>query len=373
MAEKYSFVNGVLGNDFLQMKTTDNIYLKDLLEQEIFPLISTYNEEVTAMERLLCYKYSDSVANSKQIFTSSTMKRLSALEQPGTKKTFDSWNRPMPILRYGDATNLTLEVIKQMSSKQIAAWAVSTMLADKKNLIKCALKNMCTKAPAGQVDELTSIAATPKAFWNDETSMDTPRSNGQISFDGDHDHYISTNGIGTAGANLDTLIAKVTEHEGMNGQVILWAQKGATADLIRAETTYFRAINLVAGLLGTPSPDFSAAGLIQALIRGVVSLGFNVSVFGTWKGAICVETPDLPSNYVLCTMHINENSDLAPLGWREHPQFPGLMLWSDSGSNPIIGLDAQYRRYLGMNVWNRDAGAVWYNNAQSTWAEPTFV
>ena len=89
-----------------------------------------------------------------------------------------------------------------------------------------------------------------------------------------------------------------------------------------------------------------------------MKLGFNVVVEGTWKGAIVVSSPDIPAKYILCTMHVTEDSDLAPLAWREHPQFKGLMYWSDTMSNPIIGLDAQYRRYLAMGVWNRDAGAV---------------
>jgi hypothetical protein len=376
MAEKYSFINGVLGNDFLQQKTSDNIYLKDLLEQTIFPLIETYNNEVTVLERLLCRRFDDSAPNSKQIFTSSVMQKLSAIQQPGMRKTFDSWNKPVPICRYGDGTGITLETIKQMSSKQVEAWAVSTLVADKKNLIKVAMSAMCTKAPAAAVDELTHLAATPKAFWNDESGQDTPRTNGQLTFDGDHNHYIAYTGIGTTGANLDTLISRVTEHEGMSGQPILWAQPGANGiGQISAETTYWRNVNLVSGLIGSPNPAYQNTGIIQALVTGLVKLGFNVAVRGTWKEAIVIETPDLPAYYILCTMHVAENSDLAPLAWREHPQFKGLQLWSDSGSNPIIGLDAQYRRYLGMAVWNRDAGSVLYSYSgnSNTWAEPTFA
>ncbi len=374
MAELYQWVHGVLGTDFLQLKTTDGIYLKSLLEGEIFPMLSAYNEEATTLERLLCYKYDDPVANSKQLFTESTMKRISALEQPGGKKTLSSWNRPMPIVRYGDSTNITLENIKQMTSKQILNWSESILIADKKNIIKAAFKNMMTKTLAGEVDELTSIAATPKAFWNDEDGQDTPRANGQYTFDGDHTHFTSTNGIGSAGANIDALMAKVHEHEGMSGQGILWAGIGSNGvGLIEAETTYYKSINKDPMLITQVNPAYSQSGVVQALVRSAVQLGFNIKVKGTWKEALVVECPDIPAGYILYTMHTGTNSDLSPLGWRESPAFKGLILWSDSMSNPIIGQDAQYRRYLGINVWNRDAGAVWYNNAQSTWAEPTFI
>ena len=373
MAEKYQFINGVLGNDFLQQKTTDNIYLKDLLEQEIYPLLETYNSEQQVIERLLCYRYDDAVANSKQLFTSSTMRLLGNLEQPKTNKTMDSWNRPVPIARYGDATGITSETLKQMSSAQLTRWSADILLADKKNLIKQAFAAMMTSAPAGKQDELTAIAATPKAFWNAD-GVDVPRPNGQITFVNTHQHYISSNGIGTAGADIATLIAKVTEHEGMDGTPILWAQPGASGvGLIQAETTYYRGINLPPAIIGTPAPAFNQSGIIQALVTGFAKIGFNVTVVGTWKNAIVVSCPDIPANYVLCTMFIAENSPLAPLAWREHPQFKGLLLWSDSGSNPIIGVDAQYRRYLGYGVWERSAGACWFNASNATWVDPTFV
>lgn len=374
MAEKYQWVNGVLGTDFLQLKTTDGIYLKDLLEGSIFPLLSLYNEEITALERLLCYKYEDAVANSKQLWISSSMKRLSALEQPGSKRTVDSWNRPMPIARFGDATNITLELIKQMSSRQLENWAQGIILADKKNLIKAAFQNMMTKAPAGAVDELTSIAATPKAFWNDESGMDTPRPNGQYTFDGDHDHYKVYNGVGSSGANLLALMALVHEHEGMSGQGILWAGPGSTGvGLIQAETTYYKPLIIQPQLLSSPGVPYNQGGAAQALVQGLFKLGFNVNIVGTYHRALVVETPDVPANYIAYTMYTGDNSELAPMGWREHPAFRGLLLWSDTMSNPIIGLDAQYRRYLAMNVWNRDAGAVMFNSSGGVWVEPTFA
>jgi hypothetical protein len=375
MAELYPFVNGVLGTDFLQLKTSDNIYLKDLLQQDLFPLLSLYNDEVLALEGLgLFNRFDDANANSKQVYASSVFKRISALEQPGMKKTMDSWNFPVPILRYGDATNITMEAMKQMTSKQIMAYAEATMIADKQNLIKQCFSAMCTKAPSAAVDELTSLACTPKAFWNDESAMDTPRTNGQYSFDGDHDHYLAYTSLST---NMLTVMAKVHEHEGMNGgQGIIFCGPGATGiNVLKADTTYWKPVMVTSDILGIVGPDFNRSGVVTPLIAGLKKLGNNIQIAGTYDRAIVVETPDLPTYYFLYVVVTGPNSNLAPLGWREHPQFKGLQLWSDSGSNPIIGTDAQWRRYLGMSVWNRSAGAVAYiySGNSSTWAEPTFA
>jgi hypothetical protein len=72
-------------------------------------------------------------------------------------------------------------------------------------------------------------------------------------------------------------------------------------------------------------------------------------------------------------MYKGDNSSMSPLAFRTHPQFRGLNLWSDTSANPIIGADAQQRRYLGLGVWERSAGAVLYTGSTSTYTEPTFV
>lgn len=376
MAEKYDFVMGTLHNDFLQLKTTDNIYLKDLLEQEIFPSLALYNERVTAVTKLLVYNYDDAVANSKQMFSEDSFSKLSDIEQPDNKTAFESWNRPIPIARYGAGTKLTLETLLQMTSKAVLEWHNAKMIADSNNLIKLLFQFMALKTPSSAIDELTHIAATPKAFWNDEASMDTPRANGQITFDGDHQHFLAVaaaNNIGTAGSELTTLLGKLTEHEGMDGQPLLWVRKGASpSTLIQAESTNFRSVNKVSALFSDPNSGYGTTGLVQSLISGSVSLGHDVDIIGTWKNAVVIETPHLPAGYVLATMYSGENSTKQPLGWRSHPSFKGLLLYSDSNSNPIIGKDAQYRRYLGLGVWDRSAGALLKTDGTS-WTEPSFT
>lgn len=374
MAEKYEFVMGTIHNDFLQLKTTDNIYLKDLLLQDVFPSLALYNERVTTLASLLIYKFPDPNANSKQLFNTDSFGLLSDIEQPDNKTGFDSWNRPVPIQRYGGATKMTLEVLKQMSSKAIIEWHNAKLIADATLLTQKYFDFMVKQTPDSAVDELTTILATPKAFWNDEAGMDTPRPNGQITFDGDHQHYLAVaaaGSLGTNGSEVTTLLSLLTEHENMGGQPILWVQSGGTSSvLIQAESTNFRAVNKVSQLFQDPNAGYQVTGLVQSLIKSFVSLGHDVNVVGTWKNAVVVETPHMPNGYILATMYSGENSQLQPLAWREHPQFTGLQLYSGSGSNPIIGKDAQYRRYLGLGVYNRDAGGMLYT-AATVWTDPT--
>lgn len=375
MAEKYSFVQGVFGNEFLQLKTTDNIYLKDLLEQTIFPSLEMYNQSVNALTNLLCYKYDDSLANHKRLFADNQFTEISDLEAPPVKSTMDSWNYPQPLKRLGSANKMTLEVIKQMSSKQIIEYQNSVYIADKKNIIKTFFTNMLTKTPSARVDCLTSIAATPKAFWNDEASMDTPRPNGQITFDGDHDHYILADSSGTVDADdLSELTGLVTEHEGMgNAQILLWLRKNSTELGQVKALTNFRGIEGYSSLIGAINPDYSNTGIVQALVNSKSILGDTAAIVGTYKDALVIESPDIPSAYIGCTAYLGENSVDSPLGWREHPQFKGLIMASPTGENPIIGQNSQYRRYLSGFVNNRSAGAALLFTHSAAWAEPTFT
>lgn len=375
MAELTEFILGTLHNDFLEMKTSDDIYLKDLILKDIGPSLELYNNEVLQLTKLLAYKFDDSVANNKKMYHSDTFEEVSDIEMAANKAQFDAWNRPIPITRYAAGTTMTLEVMKQMSSQQIIKWHNAKLFADSKNIIRKMFENGITKTPSAKVDALTHKSATPKAFWNDESGMDTPRANGQITFDGDHQHYLavaSGGSIGTNGSELDTLISRITEHEGMSGQICLWARTGTTLNLITNESTNFRSYNLTSPLLPNAGEQYMESGIAQALVRAKSTLGFNINIVGTWKEALVIETPDIPAGYILATMFVDENSDLAPMGWREHPQFKGLWIVEPNGGNPFIGKDAQYRRYLGLHVWNRDAGAVLYTTGTS-WVEPTFV
>lgn len=365
---------GTIHNDFLQLKTTDGVYLKELLESEIFPALALYNERVTTLASLLIYKFPDADPNSKQMFSTDEFGLLADIEQPDNKTGFDSWNRAIPIQRYGAGTKMTLEIIKQMSSKAIMEWHNAKLIADATLLTKMYFNFMILKTPDNMIDELTRIAATPKPFWNDEESMDTPRKNGQITFDGDHQHYLAVAGaasIGTNGADITNLLSLITEHEGMAGQPILWVQKGGTSSLlIQAETTYFRSVNHASGLFVDPNQGYGTSGIIKSLIKGSVTLGQDVDVIGTWKNAVVIETPHMPNGYILATMYTGQNSIKQPLAWREHPAFTGLNLFNENGGNPIIGKNAQYRRYLGLAVYNRDAGAMLYTTG-TEWVEPT--
>jgi len=376
MANLYNFVQGVFGNEFLQLKTTDNIFLKDLLEQTIFPSMEIYNKSVSQLAGVLCYSFDDAVANQKKIFADNQFTEISDLETPGGKSKIDSWNTPQPLVRLASANKMTLEVLKQMDSKQIMAYQNSVYLADRKRIIRQFFENICTMAPAARVDCLTAIAAAPLPLWAaGGTDSDIPRTNGQISFANTHNHYQFVDVADTTDDDdIQQLLATVMEHEGMGAaQLILWLRSGSTELSQLKALTKFRAIEGIAPLIGAINPAYQDAGIVQALVNSKKIMSNSASVTGTYREALVVETPDLPAYYVMCTAYFGDNNISNVLGWREHPQFKGLIMASPTGENPIIGMNAQYRRYLSGFVNNRDAAAVMYTHHATTWAEPTFA
>ena len=262
-----------------------------------------------------------------------------------------------------------------MSSDDLVAFHDGKMIADQSNIVEGFFKVCLTKAPAGVVDCLDGLATEYKPFWNDEASMDTPRPNGQLTFDGDHDHYnaVAVAATVTEDEVDDNLLSEVREHEGMNNGVTLalWAAPGTTFGYLEALDSY-TAVVKVPEILGSISPEYLKSGVAQALVTTMKNEAWNVNIKGTYKDAICIESPDIPAGYILCTATFGNNDKRNPLGWREHPAFAGMKLWSQSGGNPLIGLDAQYRRYLGLGIRNRSAGAVLYT-VDTSWAEPSFV
>jgi hypothetical protein len=376
MANYYPFVQGVFGTEFLQLKTSDNIYLKDLLEQTIFPSLDIYNQSVDQLAALLCYRFDDAVANQKKVFADSAFSEISDLETPPIKSQMDSWNTPQPLRRLGSANKMTLEVIKQMSSSQIVAYQNSVYLADRKQIIKNLFQNICTKAPAARVDCLTSLAASPVPLWAaGGTDSDIPRTNGQISFANTHNHYIYVDVADTFDDDdIQELLATVSEHEGMgNAQLILWLRAGSSEINQLKALTKYRPVELTAPLVGAVNPSFTQTGIVQALVNGKKIMSNSASVIGTYREAIVVETPDLPNYYVMCTAYFGDNNMDNVLGWREHPQFKGLMMMNPNGGNPIIGHNAQFRRYLSGYVNNRSSAAVMYTHHATVWAEPSFT
>ncbi len=374
MAEQTQFVLGVLGADFETLKTSDGIYLSELLKNEVELSLAEFNNRELALSKLLCRKYDDATSQEKRTLTHDSFDELGEMQTPAMHTQFDVWNYPVPIRRFGSLTMMTRERVQLMSSSQFLAFHNAKLEADLERVTKEIFRSALMKTPNPRVDALDGKATTAKSFWNNDAA-DVPESNGQLTFASSHLHFNIQATIGTAGVNLQTyLLDHLMEHKWMSGgQIVLWVQSGATAGLIKAETVNFRAVQQASEILGLLDPKYIDTGRAQAIITGAKFLGYNVKVVGTWKESIVIETPDMPANYILGTVFISENNKRSPLAWREHPQFKGLSLQDPNGSNPLIGKNSQYRRYLGLGVNERSAGAVLFLDAGGVWVEPTLA
>jgi hypothetical protein len=377
-AYKSQFILGVLGTEFAALKTSDGIYLKDLLEQEIGPSLDLYNQRLQAVAQLLCSRDERASSIANDVLANSSFEEISEYQQPGTRDTVDAWKLPVPIRRFASGSFASKEWIITNSSKKVTELHYSKLKADADNIVRQIFLAALLKTPTARVDALDKLATTPLAFWNDETSMDVPPANGQITFDGDHQHYIinpsTADTLGTAGVTLNTLIGLVEEHYTEQHQVLLWVRTGGTPDLItQAETTYFRAINEPSQLIGAGAP-FSNSGLVQALLRTQTAVGGNIKAVGVWKNAVVLATPDMPDHFAMATAYFGPGDSRNPIVQREHPAFIGLKMVNAAGDgNPVVGRDAQYRRYVGFGVRNRSAGAVCYTHSAASWTEPSLT
>jgi hypothetical protein len=378
MAELTNFILGSLSADFMSMKTADNVYLKDIIK-DFADVLADYNSKETALSSLFCHKFVDENSNFKRIYANQKFSRLGEDEKAPTRITAEVWNYPIPIQRFGGATQITMEQLMKMKAEDLYAFHNANLVADKKLIITEMFRAMLTKAPGAYVDALDGRAIGAKAFWNAD-GVDIPRTNGQNSFLSSHNHYLLPAGADNTFTITDmkAQIAHITEHENMgNAQIVTFANTGATLNYIKAMTE-FRAVNDISSILGLINPAYQQSGIGQALITGGKILGFNVKVVGTVMESIVVECQDVPAKYIASVAFRPEmQNQQGPLGWREHPSYKGLFLYEPNGNNPLVGTDAQYRRWLGLGVEDRSAGAVTYTGSgvsgTNTWAEPTFA
>ena len=372
MADLSQFIIGTIGSDFNLLKTSDNVYLKDILK-DFSSSLDLYNNRNLALTRILANKFTQDSSVGRKVYTDDEFQELGEVETPGMRNSVDVWKYPLPIKRIGALTQITREKLQTMSSGELTGMHNGKLEADQKAITKeffqSAMKNTSLET---RIDALDEYPASKKAFWNAD-GVNTPRSNGQITFTSSHTHYKAASGVGSDGANIVTnVIDNITEHLGMGGaQILLWVKSGESANTIKALDS-FKGVFAGGDLLGMVNPSYAQTGQGQALIESSKQLGYNIKIIGTFKDAIVISTPDIPSKYILGTAYLGENSKDAPIGWREHSKFKGLFLLNPENGNPLIGKNSQYRRYLGQGVNNRSAGVVFYFGG-SSWVEPTFI
>ncbi|MEV6621016.1 hypothetical protein AB0M83_02410 [Amycolatopsis sp. NPDC051106] len=185
---------------------------------------------------------------------------------------------------------------------------------------------------------------------------------GGRTFDGNHTHYLTTQGALEA-VDLEDTIAKVTEHGYGTAQ--------GTRILVFAHPDQMRAIrrfraNQTAADGGVSSFDFIPSSNAPAYLTNEQIVGerapgeyLNLPIAGSYGPAWVIEMPSLPTGYVPVVATGGVNSQFNAVGFREHktPTYRGLRLIPGPREGyPLV--DSFYSRSFGVGIAHRGAAAV---------------
>ena len=198
-----------------------------------------------------------------------------------------------------------------------------------------------------------------------------------VTFAGDHKHYLTTNSTVLDATDVEGMIKHVTEHG--------YGTPSGAQLLILANPLDVEASGITAWRAGqeyrpgqVPKWDFIPSALMRAWISDetihgpVPNAEYNgLQVWGSYGGALLIQTNYLPRYYAVVIATGGPNSDRNPVGFREHinPAYQGLRHIPGRGPYPIQ--ESFFARGFGTGTRHRGAAVVVQITTDLTYTPPT--
>lgn len=177
------------------------------------------------------------------------------------------------------------------------------------------------------------------------------------AFAGTHQHYNGTAGAALAYGDIDTLLANVTEHG--KTDVRLFINQADVATLTGLASTKFKALDYaVLAVAGRTSGTLATQNAEDDPANKLV---------GYWGGYQVWTRSWVPDNYYLALAMTGPRPVVHRLD--KFASLNGLRLVHDFDDHP---LKAQtWEAEIGFGAWERNAAAILYGSAQTTYTNPT--
>ena len=198
-------------------------------------------------------------------------------------------------------------------------------------------------------------------------------------FDGTHTHYLTGGSLNIDSADIEAMIHHITEHGygqfgSQGGQLIILANPNEAEDM-----TFWRAgVEYATGKKPKwdfiPSQAAPAYFTTEHLVGAVSPADFNgLRVLGSYGDAWLIESHYVPAGYVIVAATGGHDSDMNPVGFREHvnPAYKGLRHIPGAGPYPLQ--DSFYARGFGVGVRHRGAAVVMQVTENTTYRTPPTI
>jgi hypothetical protein len=260
--------------------------------------------------------------------------------------------------------------LRDATSEQITAGVTRILEADNKLTTGMVLKRLLNPGIA-----YNEWNATSYGLWSADGMIPPPYLG--TTFTGTHNHYLTTGSTTLDAADVEVMINHVIEHGYMYYPASTLLLLMNPLDFNSSGITAWRAGIEYATGLPVPNHDFIPSALMPTwisneLIHGPVPASeFNgLQVWGSYANALVIHTNFLPAGYTILLATGGPNSDINPVGFREHVNvaYQGLRHIPGAGPYPIV--DSFFARGFGVGTRHRGAAVAMQTTTNASYTAP---
>ncbi|KZS67815.1 hypothetical protein A4G28_26985 [Mycobacterium ostraviense] len=359
-----------VASDVLVNETADGVNLQ-LIWQEIQTALELYNEHRSTIVRLLSYQ---TIAVADVIPQSVESESFEIATEQGIPRALREPADYLPLgynfQNYDLRLGATWKWLRSATAEQVTAQVTRIFEADNRLVSGTILRRLLDPAP-----RTNEWGHQCYGLWSGD-GMVPPAHLGQ-TFDGAHTHYLTSGSTHIDSADIEDMIKHVIHHGygrfgAQGGQLVILAHPDQVEDI-----TFWRTgVEYAAGK--TPKWDFVPSAAQPAyfttehLVGAIPPTDFNgLRVLGSYGDAWLIESHYVPSSYVIVAATGGLDSDMNPVGFREHvnPAYHGLRHIPGRGPYPLV--DSFYARGFGVGVRHRGAAVVMQVTENAAYTPPT--
>lgn len=354
--------------DVLVTATTDGIDYNQMWT-EFQDAITLQNSQRQSIIDFLTFPVSNNIEYVAQL-SSAEFERASEYGEPrGIRQKPTSFSLGFDFDWFDLASRFTWQFLADASASQVEALHSAALDADNRLVFKLVLSALYSNVNRDTTIDGAVVAV--KALYNaDGTVPPVYKTN---TFDGNHNHYMTSGAANIDSGDLDDLFEQLRHHgySSENGVQQILAVNSREGKLIRKFRITSGASYDFIPAQGQPQDRILNPG--QTISGGEIAATYNgLRAIGTYGEMIIVEDDLFPAGYVLVvgsggSMNLNN-----PVGIREHKQVAlrGLRLVKGrDGDYPLI--DSYYMRGMGTGIRQRGGAAVMQITASGTYTSPT--
>lgn len=256
-----------------------------------------------------------------------------------------------PFKDWDKATRFSWRFLRDSTTEQVETTHRSVLAADNRLTSEAILARLLNPAVRENEDGVPVYGL----YNGDDTA---PPRVGFRTFAAGHDHYLTSGSAAPDGSDLDDMARHIREHGygvRVGSRLLLFVNPDETEPLAAIRSGD-----------GGAAHDFISAGGAPAYLTSETLVGerppgeYNgLRVLGSYGDVWIVPSEFMPPGYLAMVATGGANSDLNPVGFREHPTpgFQGLrLLPGNQSGHPLV--ESFYTRGFGVGVRHRGAAAV---------------